>query len=408
MRNPGAANLWAALASSYNGNDKWYLEALGIGADRQWAVFFAAYLKNNADPLATPGGRDIVWRARTASALPYLARLIVAETSPLKYLRALDFYPAETRSQTLLELIATNSRLVTTILKLKLLTAADLAGSPTAQTQLGEVLAASAGTQDYIDLVRHYHITTAANSLLNMVAVGPGGVNAARLLFDWKESPLFMKVINGADQGKALNVLTALGQVGNTEAIALLSEVASANSRSKQIQLKAIEILQSKRLRASFSAAKTSSLKLAELLALKANPEKGQQVFLKMCTACHQVNTSGFNFGPNLSEIGAKLPKEGLFDALAKPSSGISFGYETSQLALKDGATLVGIISSRTETDIEIKYPGGTTQKLKTAAVRTIKELPGSMMPDGLLETLTKQEAADLLEFLVSLKKQSK
>lgn len=409
---PGAAALWAALASTYVGNDKWYLEALGIGADRQWAGFFAAYLKNNADPLATPGGRDIVWRARTASALPYLARLLTAETSPLKYLRALDFYPADLRSQTLLELIANNSedrQLVTTILKLKLLTAADLSGSPVAQRQLEDVLKASSGTQDFVDLVRHYHIITASNSLLNMVATGAGpGVNAARLLFDWKGSPLFIAVINGADPAKALNVLAALGQVGNTEAIAILSDVAAATSRNYQIQLKAIEILQRKRLPAKFSVAKTPALNLAEILALKANSGKGQQVFLKTCIACHQVNTSGFNFGPNLSEIGAKLPKEGIFDAITKPSAGISFGYETSQLAMKDGATLLGIISSRTETDIEIKYPGGTTQKLKTAAVKTIKELPGSMMPDGLLETMTKQEAADLLEFLASLKKASK
>jgi hypothetical protein len=41
---------------------------------------------------------------------------------------------------------------------------------------------------------------------------------------------------------------------------------------------------------------------------------------------------------------------------------------------MKDGSTMMGIISSRTETDIEIKYPGGTTQKVKTADVKKLKE----------------------------------
>jgi putative membrane-bound dehydrogenase-like protein len=464
---PGAATLWASLASKYDGNDKWYLEALGIGADRQWDSFFAAYLKNNADALSTPGGRDIIWRARTDNALPYLARLTsdlnVPMKSRLRYLRAFDFYSGELRSKTLLALLENNSKdiqLVSTILKLKLLNAADIASSPIAKTQLNEVLKSSSGTKDFIDLVRQYHITTESSSLINIVATsrsvsGPGGgigADAARLLFESKESKLFSDVINGADRTKALNVLTALGYVGNRESIAILSDISLSNSHSKPIRLKAIEMigksgagevrvlemLRSKNLpadlipsavaglsgsrnkaildeakaflpdRSKTIPSNASTINLAEILALKGNPEKGKEVFLKTCMVCHQVNTNGFNFGPNLSEIGAKLPKESLFDAIARPSSGISFGYETSQLDMKDGSTMMGIISSRTETDIEIKYPGGTTQKVKTADVKKLKELPGSMMPNGLLETMSKQEIADLLEFLTSLKKPSK
>ncbi|PYJ06675.1 MAG: hypothetical protein DME25_06130 [Verrucomicrobia bacterium] len=33
---PEAPKLWAGLAARYDGQDRWYLEALGIGADRQW------------------------------------------------------------------------------------------------------------------------------------------------------------------------------------------------------------------------------------------------------------------------------------------------------------------------------------------------------------------------------------
>src|SRR6478735_3471984 len=37
-----APALWATLATQYDGKDRWYLEALGIGADRQWNSFFKA------------------------------------------------------------------------------------------------------------------------------------------------------------------------------------------------------------------------------------------------------------------------------------------------------------------------------------------------------------------------------
>src|SRR6185436_19731043 len=42
---PEAAKLWAQLAAKHDGKDRWYLEALGIGADKQEEKFFAAWLK---------------------------------------------------------------------------------------------------------------------------------------------------------------------------------------------------------------------------------------------------------------------------------------------------------------------------------------------------------------------------
>ena len=74
-KSPEAAKLWTTLATQYDGKDRWYLEALGIGADRQWDKFFADYISAIKDPLQTDASKDIVWRARTDVAVPYLASL---------------------------------------------------------------------------------------------------------------------------------------------------------------------------------------------------------------------------------------------------------------------------------------------------------------------------------------------
>ena len=50
-KSPEAAELWATLATRHDGKDRWYLEALGIGADKQWDKFFAAYLAIVKDPI---------------------------------------------------------------------------------------------------------------------------------------------------------------------------------------------------------------------------------------------------------------------------------------------------------------------------------------------------------------------
>jgi putative membrane-bound dehydrogenase-like protein len=94
------AELWAELAMQHDGKDRWYLEALGIGADRIWDEAFAAWLKKagGADKAAaTAAGRDIVWRARCTAALPILAKIIASPDTPAdqkdRYVRALDFHP---------------------------------------------------------------------------------------------------------------------------------------------------------------------------------------------------------------------------------------------------------------------------------------------------------------------------
>ena len=69
-----APALWAELAAQHDGKDRWYLEALGIGADKQWDAYLGRYLKQaGSEPSNTPAGRDIIWRSR-AKANPGAAR----------------------------------------------------------------------------------------------------------------------------------------------------------------------------------------------------------------------------------------------------------------------------------------------------------------------------------------------
>ena len=62
---PEAAELWAGLARRYQGDDRWYLEALGIAArGRENALY--ARLKGDPHVL------QFAWEFRPSDALPYL------------------------------------------------------------------------------------------------------------------------------------------------------------------------------------------------------------------------------------------------------------------------------------------------------------------------------------------------
>ena len=144
---------------------------------------------------------------------------------------------------------------------------------------------------------------------------------------------------------------------------------------------------------------------MQELLVLKANADDGKKIFAATCAVCHKVNNVGYDFGPSLSEIGSKLPRESLLDAIVHPSAGIGFGYEGWELKMKDGSTISGIISSKTETDIDIKFPGGSHQQIKTSTVQTMTQMKQSMMTEGLYENMSPQDLANLLEYMEGLKK---
>jgi putative heme-binding domain-containing protein len=55
--------------------------------------------------------------------------------------------------------------------------------------------------------------------------------------------------------------------------------------------------------------------------------------------------------------------------------------------------------------EIEIKMPGGITQKIKTSNIKSLDQLKTSYMPSDLYSQMTKQELADLLAYLDSLKR---
>jgi putative membrane-bound dehydrogenase-like protein len=106
---PEAPGLWAQLAVQYDGKDRWYLEALGVGADRQWDTFLAAWQAAAGEKWNTPAGRDIVWRSRSRKTPALLVKIITSGNLTAQdrehYFRSLDFITGPEKDAALLELL---------------------------------------------------------------------------------------------------------------------------------------------------------------------------------------------------------------------------------------------------------------------------------------------------------------
>jgi len=452
---PEAAEIWAALALQHDGHDRWYLEALGIGAHHQWDSYFAAWKeKVGEEALYTKANKDIVWRSRTGTSVPMLAVLALSTEEPienrLRYFRAFDFNPdAGGKSAALIKMLDNDGADQKQINKLVIahLDPKFVLKSPKAMAALEEVINDSKGTQEFVELVSKFELKKYNSQLLEMAITNREnnlGRNSASALMELDGKNLIEKKLASKVDNEVIDLVLALRGIGSKESISLLESVAFNSGRPINVRREAaaaiggsysgedrvLELLREEKFPDNLKASAVNGLSRAwrrtvrleasqflgdgnesdlpplnDLMAMEGSIEKGKTVFDNMCALCHMVGDEGKDFGPKLTEIGSKLSKEAQYIAILHPDAGISFGFEGHILKTKDGDTYGGIISNRTETDLDFKIPGGTVINLKVNNIVSIEQMDNSMMPTGLENAMTPQELVDLVEYLMSLKK---
>jgi len=135
-----------------------------------------------------------------------------------------------------------------------------------------------------------------------------------------------------------------------------------------------------------------------DLLSYQGTPEKGRSVYEAHCQTCHQIGKTGTQFGPELSLIGDKLSKEGLFQAIIYPNQGINNGYEGYIIHLKDGGVLSGLLLSETADEILLRHVGGYEQTIQRNEIQQIEMMDQSLMTE-LAGAMTQQQLIDLVEY---------
>jgi putative membrane-bound dehydrogenase-like protein len=106
---PEVPAIWATLAQQHDGKDRWYLEALGIGADGRWDECLAAWQAAARPDLTSAAAHDIVWRSR-GSKTPDLVVALIKQpgTTPAeraRLLRSLDYVKGPQKDAALLQLL---------------------------------------------------------------------------------------------------------------------------------------------------------------------------------------------------------------------------------------------------------------------------------------------------------------
>ncbi|MCC9607149.1 NPCBM/NEW2 domain-containing protein [Blastopirellula sp. JC732] len=462
---PAAAKLWAQLAAQHDGKDRWYLEALGIGADLNWDACLAAYLSEVGDKWNTPAGRDIVWRSRAERTPGMLAAIIQDPATPYealpRYFRAFDFQAkGDAKSQVLADLAFSGAgadpQAQSLILSesISRLGGFDIAKNPQHAAALKSALEKLAGTPIFVDLVDKFNVTDRYEDLLAIAQALPSeatGAAAMKVLLEKNQRDLVLKAIDGKDLAKAIATTEAVGNSAAGPSIGIMQKLVDDGSKDLALRRIAVKTLAANRgsanklvalakagkldpalmqaaaapltastwqevrdqANAIFPAPPSKDNKplppLSELAKMHGDVANGKKVFAgeATCSKCHVVNNEGKEVGPNLSEIGSKLSREAMFESILYPSAGISHNYENFAILLDNGTAITGLLVSETDEKVTIKNQEGLVRSFSQDEIEEMKKLPTSLMPADLQKLMTVQELVDVAAYLETLKKKN-
>ena len=145
-----------------------------------------------------------------------------------------------------------------------------------------------------------------------------------------------------------------------------------------------------------------------QILSLVGDPKRGEKLFHATagvsCVNCHRIGQAGKEVGPDLSTISKKLNRAQLLESILEPSKTIDPKYATWIVETDDGRVMTGILIEKTDDQISLKSVQGQVNNIARASIEQLLPQQTSMMPDLLVQDMTAQQLADLVEYLVSLK----
>ncbi len=144
-----------------------------------------------------------------------------------------------------------------------------------------------------------------------------------------------------------------------------------------------------------------------QILSLEGSANRGKTIFFgdgALCKACHHPRDKELSIGTTLVAISEKYrqPSE-LLRHILEPSLRIDEPFASYKLELTNGTTINGVIAEKLNDTVVVKTAELEELRIPATEIREMEKSSHSPMPAGLLSDLTAQEAADLLDYILSL-----
>ncbi|HEX5106565.1 MAG TPA: c-type cytochrome [Pirellulaceae bacterium] len=133
--------------------------------------------------------------------------------------------------------------------------------------------------------------------------------------------------------------------------------------------------------------------------------EKGRAAYeAAQCYKCHRFAGEGGSTGPDITGVGSRFNTVYLLESLIVPSKAISDQYLGSVIRTLDGEIITGRVIEESEKELKVRTDPFARELLTIAKdnIDAHQQSRVSEMPQGLINTLTKEEILDLVAYMRS------
>jgi putative heme-binding domain-containing protein len=132
----------------------------------------------------------------------------------------------------------------------------------------------------------------------------------------------------------------------------------------------------------------------------KGDAVRGKAVFTQaQCVKCHKYGSEGEGVGPDLTTLSKRFKRTDTLESIIFPSKVISDQYRSTTILTKKGVRIDGLAATQGDL-VTVLQSDGTKVTLRKDEIESKYASLTSVMPENLLDPLTKQEIADLFAFL--------
>ncbi len=139
------------------------------------------------------------------------------------------------------------------------------------------------------------------------------------------------------------------------------------------------------------------------------NFARGRSVFRAvLCSRCHQIGGEGYPLGPDLTSVAGRFGRRDILESILSPSKVVAESYRSDLIRLHDGRVLSGRIvieGDYRSPELQIATDPLHPFKLTTvpkSEIESHRRSDVSIMPEGLLDTLSVEEIGQLLWYVES------
>lgn len=136
-----------------------------------------------------------------------------------------------------------------------------------------------------------------------------------------------------------------------------------------------------------------------EVAARSGDAIQGRALFQQHCAACHRLDRTGFNVGPDLFGIRSQS-KEAILLHVLVPNAEVYPEFAAVTLETRDDRSLTGIVRAEMADALTLVQAQGLVTTLRRDEITSRRTADTSLMPDGFEQVLSRQELADLLAAL--------